>query len=100
MATAAGQSAGVTPANAAPLTALAPVSFPQGGLSALSRRFQGNRNKNLSSLRRNLSARGSGSSPNWLPGVSAQSALLWDEIPIRIATGRWNHKRIIMEVLA
>ena len=40
------------------------------------------------------------SRPNWLPGVSAQSALLWDEVPIRIATGRWNHKRIIIEELA
>jgi hypothetical protein len=29
----------------------------------------------------------------------AHSALLWIEIPIRIATGRWNHKQIIMEVL-
>jgi len=34
----------------------------------------------------NLSA--DGLSEKWLPGVMAQSALLWTEIPIRI-TGTW-----------
>ena len=36
---------------------------------------------------------------HWLPGVTAHSPLLWIEIPIRIATGRWNHKQMIIEVL-